>query len=122
MSQLRFESLPWAAQNDFVGSYFVSSELNMFRGAPELARFSWRFPSLSEARMPKFHFEIVDGYTIEDPRGMELPTEQQAKRIAEEMAKQVAVDVEDRSLTDIVVKDANGEIVHTTPIRSDADP
>ena len=29
--------------------------------------------------MPKFHFEIVDGYTIEDPRGLELPTEQQAK-------------------------------------------
>ena len=68
--------------------------------------------------MPKFHFEIVDGYTIEDPSGMELPTEQQAKRIAEEMAKQIAIDVEDRSLTDIVVKDADGEIVHTTPIRS----
>ena len=68
--------------------------------------------------MPKFHFEIVDGYTIEDPRS----TEQQAKRIAEEMAKQIAIDVEDRSLTDIVVKDADGEIVHTTPIRSDTDP
>jgi hypothetical protein len=80
------------------------------------------FSSFSEARMPKFHFEIVDGYTLEDPRGMELPTEQQAKRIAEEMAKQIAIDVEDRSLTDIVVKDANGEIVHTTPIRSDTDP
>src|SRR4051812_37130335 len=42
--------------------------------------------------MPKFYFEIVDGYTIEDPQGMELPTEQQAKRIAEEMAKQIAND------------------------------
>jgi hypothetical protein len=28
---------------------------------------------------------------------MELPTEQQAKRIAEEMAKQIAIDVEDHS-------------------------
>ena len=55
--------------------------------------------------MPKFHFEIVDGYTIEDPRGIELPTEQQAERIAEEMAKQIAIDAEDRSLTDVVVKD-----------------
>jgi hypothetical protein len=45
-----------------------------------------------------------------------------AKRIAEEMAKQIAVDVEDRSLTDVVVKDDHGEIVHTTPIRSDTDP
>jgi hypothetical protein len=122
MSPSHFKSLPWAAQDGFVGSCFVSSELSMFRGAPELVRFSSRFPPLSEARMPKFHFEIVDGYTIEDPRGTELPTEQQAKRIAEEMAKQIAVDVEDRSLTDIVVKDANGEIVHTTPIRSDTDP
>jgi hypothetical protein len=30
--------------------------------------------------MPMFHFEIVDGHTIEDPKGMELPTEQQARR------------------------------------------
>jgi hypothetical protein len=69
--------------------------------------------------MPKFHFEIVDGYTIEDPRGMDLSTEQQAKKIAEEMAKQIAIDVEDRSLTDVVVKDATGEVVHKTPIKSD---
>ena len=72
--------------------------------------------------MPKYHFEIVDGYTIEDPRGMDVPTEQQAKRIAEEMAKQIATDVEDRSLTDIVVKNATGEVVHRTPIKSDPEP
>ncbi len=72
--------------------------------------------------MPKFHFEVVDGYTIEDPRGMELATEQQAKKIAEEMAKQIAMDVEDRSLTDIVVRDADGEIVHKAPIKIDTDP
>ena len=25
--------------------------------------------------MPRFHFEVVDGYTLPDPSGMELPTE-----------------------------------------------
>ena len=67
--------------------------------------------------MPKFHFEIVDGYTIDDPHGTEVPTAQQAKTIAEEMAKQIAADVEDRSLTDVVVKTETGEVVHRTPIR-----
>jgi hypothetical protein len=72
--------------------------------------------------MPKFYFEIVDGYTIEDPQGMELPTEQQAKRIAEEMAKQIANDVEDGSLKDVVVKTAAGKVIHKTPIKSDSNP
>lgn len=45
--------------------------------------------------MPRFHFEIVDGYTLEDPRGMELPTRRHAKKFAEEMAKQIAADVDD---------------------------
>jgi hypothetical protein len=89
---------------------------------PEPVRLFLRFFLLEEAQMPKFHFEIVDGYTIEDPRGLEVPTEQQAKRIAEEMAKQIAIDVEDNSLKDIVVKTANGEVIHKAPIRSDSDP
>jgi hypothetical protein len=70
-------------------------------------------------QMSKFHFEIVDGYTIEDPKGMELQTEQQAKRIAEEMAKQIANDVEDDSFKDVVVKTATGKIIHKAPIKSD---
>lgn len=47
--------------------------------------------------MPKFHFEIVDGYTVHDPSGMELPTERAAKKIAHEIAKQISIDVEDQS-------------------------
>ncbi|HVI79307.1 MAG TPA: hypothetical protein VM715_14325 [Candidatus Acidoferrum sp.] len=72
--------------------------------------------------MPKFHFEIVDGHTIEDPKGMELPTEQQAKRVAEEMAKQIANDVEDRTFKGVVVKTAAGKVIHKTPIKSDSNP
>ena len=70
--------------------------------------------------MSKIHFEIVDGYTIEDPKGMELQTEQQAKRIAEEMAKQIAHDVEDDFFKDVVVKTATGKVIHKTPIKSDS--
>jgi len=39
--------------------------------------------------------------------------------IAEEIAKQIAVEGEDRSHTDIVVKSATGKVVHKTPIKSD---
>ena len=70
--------------------------------------------------MPKFHFEIVDGHTIKDPKGMDLPTEQHAKRIAEEMAKQIAIDVEDNSLKDVVVKTEAGEVIHKAPIKTNS--
>ena len=43
--------------------------------------------------MPKFHFEIVDGYKIEDPVGLECKNEQQAQQVAEDIARQIAIDV-----------------------------
>jgi hypothetical protein len=69
--------------------------------------------------MPKFHFEIVDGYTLPDPVGMELPTEQAAKKVAHEIAKQISVDVEDESLKDVVVKTNNGKEIYKAPIKSE---
>jgi hypothetical protein len=42
-------------------------------------------------QMPKFHFEIVDGYALADHSGMELPTEQAAKNVAHEIAKQISI-------------------------------
>lgn len=82
----------------------------------------WRIPSCYGGldQMSKFHFEIVDGYTIEDPKGMEVPTERQAKKIAEEMAKQLANDVEDEPFKDVVVKSETGKVVHKAPIKSDS--
>ena len=38
--------------------------------------------------MPKFHFEIVDGYKIEDPVGLDCKNEEQAKRVAQDIARQ----------------------------------
>ena len=62
--------------------------------------------------MTKYHFEIVDGHTIEDPKGIELATERQARKVAAEIAKQMAGDSNDNSLTDVVVKNSAGEVVH----------
>jgi hypothetical protein len=70
-------------------------------------------------KMPRFHFEIIDGYTLPDPSGMELPTEQAAKKLAREIAKQISVDVEDRSLTDVVVRTDDGKEIYKAPIRPD---
>ena len=69
--------------------------------------------------MPRFHFEIIDGYTLPEPSGMELPTEQAAKKLAREIAKQISVDVEDRSLTDVVVRTDDGKEIYKAPIRPD---
>ena len=72
--------------------------------------------------MPRFHFEIVDGYTLSDPCGMELPTEQAAKKVAHEIAKQISVDVEDESFKDVVVKTEDGKEIYKAAIKSDWHP
>lgn len=69
--------------------------------------------------MPKFHFEIVDGYTLPDPTGMELPTEQAAEKLAREIAKQISDDTEDEGLKDVVVRTDDGRVVYKAPIKSD---
>ncbi|VIO74062.1 DUF6894 family protein [Bradyrhizobium ivorense] len=72
--------------------------------------------------MPRFHFEVVDGYTIEDPLGVELPTEDQAKAIAHRMAEQISNDVADESLSAVVVKTDSGKEIYTAPIRKAPSP
>jgi hypothetical protein len=72
--------------------------------------------------MPKFHFEIVDGYRIEDPRGMDLATDRQAVALADQIAEQIAKDVEGNSLKAVVVKSDSGEEIYKTPIQRDSPP
>ena len=67
--------------------------------------------------MPRFHFEIVDGYTLADPTGMDLPTEEAAKKVAGEIAKQIADYNDDPGLTEVVVKNDNGEEIYKTAIK-----
>ncbi|QPF83824.1 hypothetical protein IC762_29735 [Bradyrhizobium genosp. L] len=66
--------------------------------------------------MPRFHFEIVDGYVLQDPQGIELPTVQAAQRFAHEIAKQISADIDDKSLTKVVVKGEDGEEIYQASI------
>ena len=45
--------------------------------------------------MPRFHFEIVDGYTIEDPVGLDCKSEADALTVAHAIARQIEIDVKD---------------------------
>ena len=69
--------------------------------------------------MPRFHFEIVDGHPLHDPSGMELPNEEAARKVAREIAKQISIDIDDPVLTDVVVKNGDGEEIFKAPIKPD---
>jgi hypothetical protein len=69
--------------------------------------------------MPKYHFEIVDGYRLEDPVGMDLPDTDQAKTVAHDIAKQIAADVVSDSTRNVVVVDDDGTEVYQTPIHGE---
>jgi hypothetical protein len=69
-----------------------------------------------EEPMPRFHFEIVDGVRIEDPVGMELKSEEQARQLAGNIARQIAIDVADSEARNVVVKKDDGSHVHEVPV------
>jgi hypothetical protein len=66
--------------------------------------------------MPRYHFEIVDGIRIEDPVGIDLKTEAQAMELAENIARQIAIDVGPTSARKVVIVDDGGQEVHKVPI------
>jgi hypothetical protein len=68
--------------------------------------------------MPKFHFEIVDGFKLEDPAGLDCKSEQQARQVAEDIARQIAIDVGETSARKVVVVDQEGSEIYTAPIKS----
>lgn len=72
--------------------------------------------------MPKYHFEIVDGFRLEDPIGLDCKSDAQAKNIAKDIARQIAEDIQrdDQDRT-VVVLDDSGEEVYKTPIDSEPD-
>jgi hypothetical protein len=69
--------------------------------------------------MPIFHFEIVDGYIVPDPTGIELPTAQAAKKLAVEIAKRISIDVEHASFKEVVVKTDDGKEIYKASIKPD---
>jgi hypothetical protein len=67
--------------------------------------------------MPTFHFEIIDGYEIEDPVGLDCRTSEDAKRMADKIARQIAIDVGGTKARNVVVVDDKGAEVYKTPVK-----
>lgn len=62
--------------------------------------------------MPRFHFEIVDGVRIADPVGTICKSEEQARQLAANIARQIAIDVGTRPNRKVVVVDEDGSQIH----------
>jgi Domain of unknown function (DUF6894) len=62
--------------------------------------------------MPIFHFEIADGVRLEDPIGLNCKSESDAKKTADLIARQIALDLDadgvDRAV--VVIDEAGSEI------------
>jgi hypothetical protein len=67
--------------------------------------------------MPKYHFEIIDGFRLEDPIGQDCSSDVQARHLAERMARQIAEDIQhDDSDRKVIVLNDHGDEVYNTPI------
>lgn len=66
--------------------------------------------------MPRFHFDIVDGVEIRDPVGMDC-SEDQAKQVAQNIARQIAIEVGTHHTRKVVVVDEDGAKVHEEAVQ-----
>ena len=66
--------------------------------------------------MPIFHFDIADRVRLEDPVGLDCRNENDARKTADLIARQIALDLdadgEDRSV--LVIDEAGSEIYKAT--------
>ena len=69
--------------------------------------------------MPRFHFDIADGVRLEDPVGVDCKNEQEARKTADLIARQIAIDLGDgdRDRSVVVVDEAGAEI-YETPVKA----
>jgi hypothetical protein len=68
--------------------------------------------------MPKFRFEIIDGYKIEDPVGLDCRTPDEAMVVADKIARQIAIDVGmTTKARNVVVVDDDGKEIYTAPVK-----
>jgi hypothetical protein len=69
--------------------------------------------------MPIFHFDIADGVRLEDPVGLDCRDESDAKKTAELIARQIAIDLVDgKEQRAVVVVDESGSEIYTAPIKA----
>ena len=68
--------------------------------------------------MPIFHFDIADGVRLEDPVGLDCKSAHDARKTAELIARQIAIDLEgDREPRCVVVVDEAGAEICKVPVR-----
>lgn len=72
--------------------------------------------------MPKYHFEIVDGFRLEDPVGVDCTNDAEAKNVAQDIARQIAIDIVRAGDRNVVVVDTNGDEVYRAEIRTPVSP
>ena len=69
--------------------------------------------------MPIFYFDIADRVRFEDPVGLDCKNEHDARKTADLLARQIAIDLdgdsEDRS---VVVVDGAGSEIYKTPVKA----
>ena len=69
--------------------------------------------------MPIFHFDIADAVRLEDPVGLDCRNEHDARKTADLIARQIAIDLhgdgEDRA---VVVVDEAGSEIYKAPVKA----
>jgi regulator of extracellular matrix RemA (YlzA/DUF370 family) len=69
--------------------------------------------------MARYHFEIIDGYKLEDPVGLECRSDDEARKVAEQIARQIVIDVgKGRRARKVVVVDDDGVEICMAPIKT----
>jgi hypothetical protein len=69
--------------------------------------------------MPIFHFDIADGVRLEDPVGLDCADASDARKTADLIARQIAVDVTDGNHDrSVVVVDEDGSEIYKAPVRA----
>jgi hypothetical protein len=67
--------------------------------------------------MPIFHFDIADGVRLEDPVGLDCRDKSDAKRTADLIARQIAIDLDgDREPRSVVVVDDAGSEIYKASV------
>jgi hypothetical protein len=68
--------------------------------------------------MPVYHFNIVDGVTLEDPVGLDCESDLDAKIKADLIAQQIAIDLDaDDEARCVIVVDERGTEIHKAPVK-----
>ncbi|MDP3078273.1 hypothetical protein [Bradyrhizobium sp.] len=69
--------------------------------------------------MPIFHFDIADGVRLEDPVGLDCANESDARKTADLIARQIAIDLDDGDRgRSVVVIDEDGSEIYMTPVKT----